>query len=473
MNICLKCVGEILLKDFIQQSGTDNQCSWCDEHAHCVEIERLAKEIQRVLVRDFQVSRSMPTWKEKRSLHNAEENWHPPGKMLTSLVAEIAGIEKRLSELIVVEMKKNAYEFEILGPVGHVYSGTTHWEPRPRSETGEDKAWDDFCESLKHQSRYFSEERMQILKKIFGNLGRASRTVDERLIETYSPGARSLEIWRGRIAHSIGEVKALLKFPSRELGAPPKEKAQAGRMNAKGIRALYGALEWRTCIAELRAPVGSHVVLGKFGLIEDVNLLDLSQLGKGDTKTSRFSPMFEEDLAYSGFLSRLVDKMCAPVVAVEDTLDYLPTQIIAEYLATSEADSCDGVLFPSIQTAGTGTNIALFAHACGVEFKSSELDINREVVVDFLEGHPVTGDHDFVGFWRKEVISEEDKKGVVDEIRFGLNEVKNQEASTDTLKLSELKVVKIDNVEYSFVEYDQIRPYTIREDQFFDVKFGG
>ena len=35
-------------------------------------------------------------------------------------------------------------------------------------------------------------------------------------------------------------------------------------MNAPGIRAFYGAMEESTCLAEIRAPVGSHVVVGRF-----------------------------------------------------------------------------------------------------------------------------------------------------------------------------------------------------------------
>lgn len=473
MKVCLKCVNEEHLSNFIQEHGERNECSHCHEQVYCVDIKTLAKEIERVLLRDFQVSRVFPTLKEKLRMYTVEGTWRPPGKMLTDLIGELAGIEKQLSDRVITELKRDAIECRVSRNVWYGYSGETYWERRPPSETGEDKAWDEFCESLKHQSRFFSEERGQILKKLLGNMDRASRAVGEPLIERYSPGSRGLEIWRGRIAHSIEEVKNLLKSPVTELGAPPKEKTQQGRMNAKGIPTLYGALDWETCVAELRAPVGAHVVLGKFTLIDDINLLNLSQLGKGDTETSRFSPTYEEDLDYAGFLGRLVDKMCAPVVAPDEALDYLPTQIVAEYLATRKDDPCDGVLFPSIQTGRMGMNIALFARACGVAMGSSEMDINVEVEVDFVEGHPVSGDHDFAGFWRKEILSKEEKMGVIDKIRFGQKVAKHHKAPKDTLTLSELKVVKVDKVEYSYMEYDQLRPYTFREDKYSEIEFGG
>ncbi len=49
-------------------------------------------------------------------------------------------------------------------------------------------------------------------------------------------------------------------------------------MNAPGISVFYGALDEATCIAEARAPVGSHVVVAKFHLLRPVRLLDFDAL---------------------------------------------------------------------------------------------------------------------------------------------------------------------------------------------------
>ena len=56
---------------------------------------------------------------------------------------------------------------------------------------------------------------------------------------------------------------------------------------------FYGAFEMSTCIAEIRPPVGSHVVAGTFELIRDVRLLDLDALANAYVQDSHFSPDYK------------------------------------------------------------------------------------------------------------------------------------------------------------------------------------
>jgi hypothetical protein len=46
---------------------------------------------------------------------------------------------------------------------------------------------------------------------------------------------------------------------------------------------------------------------------------------------------------------------------------YLPTQAIADYLATEREPSLDGMIFPSVQVSGKGRNVVLFRKASCVE----------------------------------------------------------------------------------------------------------
>lgn len=47
--------------------------------------------------------------------------------------------------------------------------------------------------------------------------------------------------------------------------------------------------------------------------------------------------------------------------------DYLPTQAIADFLATDAVTSLDGIIFPSVQVAGGKQNVVLFHKASLVE----------------------------------------------------------------------------------------------------------
>ena len=51
----------------------------------------------------------------------------------------------------------------------------------------------------------------------------------------------------------------------------------------------------------------------------------------------------------------------------DETFEYLPTQAIADFLATERTPQIDGILFPSIQAAGGALNVVLFHKAARVE----------------------------------------------------------------------------------------------------------
>ena len=89
----------------------------------------------------------------------------------------------------------------------------------------------------------------------------------------------------------MGSILASL---SSQLGPPPSDKATAGRMNAEGIPVFYGALEEETCVSEVRAPVGSFLVLVKFDLLNPIRVLDLNALSIVYSDFSHFDPNYAE-----------------------------------------------------------------------------------------------------------------------------------------------------------------------------------
>ena len=94
---------------------------------------------------------------------------------------------------------------------------------------------------------------------------------------------------------------------------------------------FHGALDADTCIAEIRAPVGSSVVIDKFEIIRPLRLLDLDAFRHIFVEqASFFDPGFRglRDKAY--FLGRLVSIMSRPVMPSDEDFQYLATQAVAE-----------------------------------------------------------------------------------------------------------------------------------------------
>lgn len=67
------------------------------------------------------------------------------------------------------------------------------------------------------------------------------------------------------------------------------------------------------------------------------------------------------------FLRYLSGKMTRPIMPDDEPFDYLPTQAIADFLATQKEPAIDGILFPSVQAAGNDLNVVLFHKAARVE----------------------------------------------------------------------------------------------------------
>ena len=115
-------------------------------------------------------------------------------------------------------------------------------------------------------------------------------------------------------------------------------------MNAEGISTFYGALDVETCVAELRPMVHGCVVVGTFKFLHPMTVLDLRLIDNAAPKLSWFDPEFSEKHAAGAFIRNLHDIMRVPVFPEADALEYLPTQVIAEYLASNDVD---GVLYVS------------------------------------------------------------------------------------------------------------------------------
>ena len=63
------------------------------------------------------------------------------------------------------------------------------------------------------------------------------------------------------------------------------------------------------CVAEARAPVGSHVVLARFEVL-------------------RFDPDFAQREGRTAFLRRVVREISRPVMPQDEAFEYLPTQAV-------------------------------------------------------------------------------------------------------------------------------------------------
>jgi hypothetical protein len=169
------------------------------------------------------------------------------------------------------------------------------------------------------------------------------------------------------VFQSESKLKEALKDLALELGSPPAELAMAGRMNARGISVFYGATNADTALAEIRPPVGSHVVSGRFTIARPIQLLDLAALGNIQVEGSIFDPKYGKEWERAMFFKILGEHMTRAIMPDDEALDYLTTQAVADFLATSSLVPIDGIIYRSAQTPSDERNVVLFQKAARVE----------------------------------------------------------------------------------------------------------
>jgi hypothetical protein len=324
----------------------------------------LAERVQGVIEQHFQITPSDPS--EEGLAYDEDMHWERRGEPVAYVIEEIAELEPEVAEAVreCLSEKTSWDEFESYeNPFG---SETYYEEGQP--DTGNfHESWEFFRQEIRTRTRFFGRSARQALNEIFGDLASLKTWQGTPAVKQIPPTDDARFFYRARVAYSEPELEEILTAPVKRLGHPPSRLARAGRMNAAGISVFYGAMDADTCIAEVRAPVGSYVVLGRFEIIRPVRVLDLDVLTKLVTEGSWFDRKFATQSNRAAFLRHLAVEISRPIMPRDEEFEYLPTQAVCEYLASCVDPRLDGVIFHSTQTASEGRNVVLFNHAAGVE----------------------------------------------------------------------------------------------------------
>ena len=365
-QICHECISDGFLAAEISEQGEFGECAYCCDDGSVVSLDVLGTRVDEVLQEHFRLTPGYPEEPYELFLWR-QDDWERRGDEVETVIAEIAGLDETvatdltsfLSDRYAYRAAKDGFE--------NPYGSEAMYEVREVLGLGFRLTWEEFRREIQRRSRFFNAYSEESLGEIFGDLNALENPWGNPIIRTFNPEEQHYFFWRGRIAESPQKLKPILESPAQELGPPPSKLAKAGRMNAHGISVFYGAMDQLTCLSELRPPVGSSVVVGKFKVLQPLTLLDLSALSDAYVKASYFDPDYSTHRARTAFLRRLVREISRPVLPEDEQLEYLPTQVIAEYLAQKADPRFDGMIYPSSQIGGSADNVVLFNHSSRVE----------------------------------------------------------------------------------------------------------
>ncbi|KVW04399.1 hypothetical protein WK91_35850 [Burkholderia cepacia] len=364
-RICHECVREEYLAIEIENAAVFGECTYCSGNAPSITIEELADRVDTAFEEHYVRTPDQPNDMEARwaADRESEYDWERRGYPVLESIEDAAGIPNDAAN-DVLEILQDRYEDLDYDQMGDEceFGPESHYEERRADDRVWQENWYNFSQSLKSEARFFSHAAAEYLAEVFGNIDQ-DRTRDNRgAVVRAGPKTTIKHLYRARVFQNDTLLEEAMCRPDLHLGPPPTRLARAGRMNAQGISVFYGATSASSAIAEVRPPVGSKVAVAKFILTRPLRLLDLTALEDVHLTGSVFDPAFKRQLERVAFLQRLGVRMTRPVMPDDEALDYLPTQAVADFLATMNEPRLDGIVFASAQTR-KGKNVVLFHHA--------------------------------------------------------------------------------------------------------------
>lgn len=370
--ICYKCIGDRFLRSEIVRNGEYIQCDHCRRRLKGYSLERLADRCEEAFLAHYERTSDEPdTWQQiMLSDRESTYSWDRDGYDAIDLLMDEANISRRLAgELLeLLEQKHKDFEADVMG-METEFSPEAKYDNKSLGYGTWQSEWENFEHILKSQSRYFNQHIEGFLSRVFSGLDKLKTKKGKPIIIAAGPGTGIEKLFRARVFQLADKLKEALKDPAPLLGPPPSNLAKAGRMNASGIPVFYGATEAKTAIAEVRPPVGSTVAVASFAIIRPIQLLDLTSFEEMRTwfKGSIFDPSYEVNLKRNVFLRNISNRMIMPVMPDHESFEYLPTQVIADFLSSRTDVVIDGIIYKSVQVADASVNVVLFNKASRVE----------------------------------------------------------------------------------------------------------
>ncbi|MER9262820.1 MULTISPECIES: RES family NAD+ phosphorylase [unclassified Mesorhizobium] len=192
---------------------------------------------------------------------------------------------------------------------------------------------------------------------------------DARLFVTLPSGTMLI---RARHQAKKGQFRT-----AADLGPPPKTLAKANRMSPLGIVVFYASQESATALAEVADEAGTFAV-GAFETLRDATILALTNLPPVPSMFWEIPDSMEYDpRPRRRFLQEVESDISRPIARDDKIhIEYVPTQIVAEFLrtvTTIDGRQVDGVRYRSTRRAG-GSSIVLFANQDNVVLPSELRD---------------------------------------------------------------------------------------------------
>lgn len=332
--ICNKCVGDYGLQEYIRRNATRRRCSYCKRKSKrnsAISLEKFILYVQKCLRAEYETAEDSGTPYETR-----EGGWLGEVLDIWEVLDEhpIYSDEGEIEADVQALLEDNTYAKNFTGTPADWHS----------------EYWGRFVDLVKYKARFILFRKDFTFEYDFDDPRYILDTIGELLPELVKTVPPRQQLTRVRVSQrGIGGMWAA------NLGTnSPRHTKQASRMSPAGIPLFYAAESLSTAIAEVSPSESDKLChIGTFETSSDALLIDF-------TAVPLMPSIYDEYLADKReailFLRRFVKDMALPVEKNgEGNIDYLPTQIVTEYiryLFKVDGKNVNGIRYPSTQHEG-------------------------------------------------------------------------------------------------------------------------
>ena len=375
IHLCPYCFHETSLRTRLikmrPKITTNTKCSY-HPNRKGIPLKRIAEFVDKTLrpKLTFGEYYSSPRSDSDRTDHVQN------GSTLEELIYELTGADDQnvVEDLINQLMKDDHYDHRN-GDIGIYHTDQSYeFNTNLYDSFQHSKKWKTFCSKALHEKRFFNSEAQHLISEIFTKIHLLKDTKNKSPVYYINPNDKQSFFYRARKVSNKEDSDKIRESLAKELGPPPETLRVAGRLNPSGISAFYCAFDEKTCIAELRPAVGNKIIVGKFELLRPICVLDMTKFQHSDKKLGVFAKDYERRSLQWVFMKDFMREISKPILPNDEHLQYIPTQIVAEYLAHEYEFSLKGnksvqieaIIYTSAQNP-EGKNIVLIGDASQVK----------------------------------------------------------------------------------------------------------
>lgn len=367
MECCENCFSEKEISKFIRETGHSGNCNYCKcNNVQVLSLKKVGDFIKKGLKRAYEeLEEGTGAMWDSDERNYIDKYGDMAGQSIYEILIEEYNIFSNYFESEdAKKLLKDIFE-ESKVPWRDVTKGASNefediYDSRYaiRSDlygveiVNEHIAWKNFVYTTKYFNRFFDtnpncEKREELLKSLSSMLKYLEEYIEK---DTILYRVRQMEIENINTMDNNSFYK--------EISPAPNNYSKNNRMSPKGISYMYLGDNILTCCLETRLEENRKALVGKFKPKKRLKIINLSKEIFIPSK-SMFSDSYDHsDNWINDFVADFEKEISKPILQNENELEYVPTQILSEYIR-----SCgfDGIKFESSLAKGT-FNYTLF---CG------------------------------------------------------------------------------------------------------------